>query len=332
MAVSERDVHIVFGGAGFIGCNLIQKLLLNSVVEVVCVDNQSRGNASHLVKFLHSERLKFLEIDVADYDSLSNAFKDCDFSSHRVTVWHLAANSDIPAGVSDVTVDLKDTFITTVNILRWMKLCGHLNFCFASSSAIYGDHGDNLLHEEVGNCHPISNYGAMKLASEAVISAACEDFLLNAYVFRFPNVVGTPATHGVIYDFVKKLNADQRMLHVLGDGSQKKAYLHVRDLIDAMTFIAAHDCDEKAFKVYNIGPFDDGIHVRDIAQIVSNLYSPRPKVEFGSGKKGWVGDVPKFKYSTNKLRKLGWRPTMGSMAAIELSAKQIYEQLYSEKR
>lgn len=330
MGKFKSTVHVVFGGAGFIGCNLIQTLLNNPDDEVVCVDNFSRGNVRHLKNFLKSSRFRLLEIDVSKHDEFIGALKDCDFNDHNVVVWHLAANSDIPAGVADVTIDLKDTFLTTVNILRWMKSCGYVNFCFASSSAIYGDHGDDILHEGVGNCHPISNYGSMKLASEAVISSACEDFLHNAYVYRFPNVVGTPATHGVIYDFIKKLRADPGVLTVLGDGSQKKAYLHVSDLVDAMIFIAATANEDRKFKVYNIGPLDGGILVRDIAEIVANLHSPLPNIVFGSGNKGWVGDVPKFKYSIKKLENLGWQPSMGSRAAIELSAKQIYKQILAE--
>jgi UDP-glucose 4-epimerase len=323
-------IHYVFGGAGFIGKNLIESLLEDENVQVICVDNLSRGRASFLSNFLSNKRFSFIQADIADYNYFEFDFDYFGSEVDQTTVWHLVANSDIAAGVSDIGVDLKDTFTSTVNILRWMKLRGYKEICFASSSAIYGDHGYESLHEEIGNCYPISNYGAMKLASEAIISAACEDFLHNANVYRFPNVVGTPATHGVIYDFVKKLKTDPRVLAVLGDGSQKKSYLHVSDLVDAMIYIAVTANHDQKFNVFNIGPLDEGIFVRDIAEIVANLYSPTPNIVFGSGNKGWVGDVPKFKYSIKKLENLGWQPSMGSRAAIELSAKQIYNQILAE--
>jgi len=179
----------------------------------------------------------------------------------------------------------------------------------------------------MGSLSPISNYGAMKLSSEAIICAAYEAFLNTAVIFRFPNVVGFPATHGVIYDFVKKLNASSSDLEVLGDGSQRKAYLHVSDLISAMLYIRDNDERKETPSIYNIGPVDDGIFVRDIAAIVVKAYGGNIKLNFGIGNRGWVGDVPKFVYSTDKLQKLGWKPLMSSTQAIVRAASEIVKQL-----
>ncbi|MFN7888615.1 MAG: NAD-dependent epimerase/dehydratase family protein [Betaproteobacteria bacterium] len=197
-------------------------------------------------------------------------------------------------------------------------------FYFASSSAIYGDLGEREITENVGPILPISNYGAMKLASEGQLSAAVESFLPQALLFRFPNVVGTPATHGVILDFVRKLKATPDVLEVLGDGTQRKSYLHVRDLVDAMLYLAARH--ERGLDVFNIGPADDGIEVRDIAALVVQVVSPRARVHFGTGNKGWVGDVPRFRYSVARLAAAGWRPTLDSRAAVALAVTEVAAQ------
>jgi UDP-glucose 4-epimerase len=239
-------------------------------------------------------------------------------------VWHLAANSDIPAGVTDPLVDHRDTFLTTFNMLMVMRELKIPAIRFSSSSSIYGEFGDKLIEEDSGPLRPISNYGAMKLAAEAQISAARETFLERADIFRFPNVVGTPATHGVIYDFVAKLRRTPDRLDVLGDGSQQKPYMHVDDLIDAMLFIAAR-ADER-LNVFNIGPDDDGVTVRFIAETVRDIVAPGAVIRFGAGDRGWVGDVPKFRYSTARLERLRWRPKLSSADAVRRAAREIAAQ------
>jgi UDP-glucose 4-epimerase len=192
---------------------------------------------------------------------------------------------------------------------------------FASTSAVYGDLGDIPLTEDIGPLFPISNYGAMKLASEALISASVESFLEKAYIYRFPNVIGTPATHGVILDFIHKLQKTPKNLEVLGNGSQRKGYLHVQDLIDAM--LAIQKLVQEPVNYFNIGAGDEGIYVRDIAQIVVDTVSPGAAIAFGESDKGWVGDVPRFQYSIEKLKKLGWSPKHDSTQAVRLAVKQI---------
>ena len=236
-------------------------------------------------------------------------------------VWHLAANSDIPAGVSDPEVDLRDTFMTTYCSLLAMKKLGLRKIAFASTSAIYGAI-ESELHEDIGPLFPISNYGAMKLASEAAISAALESYLERAWIYRFPNVIGAFATHGVIYDFARKLRQNPNQLHVLGDGNQQKSYLLMDDLIDAMVFIRDNTLDK--LSCYNIGPQDDGVTVRFIAEETVRVASPGAQIHYGSGKNGWVGDVPKFTYSTGKLTALGWRPSKSSADAIRAAVPPIW--------
>jgi UDP-glucose 4-epimerase len=236
----------------------------------------------------------------------------------------MAANSDIPAGIADPAIDLRDTFMTTFNTLLVMRELGIGNLNFASSSAIYGDLGDAEIHEDMGPLQPISNYGAMKLASEAQIRAAVESYLGRANIFRFPNVVGPPATHGVILDFVRKLAATPDELTVLGDGTQQKLYLHVQDLVSAMLHIADHAPDR--FNVLNIGPQDTGATVRQIAESVRDRIAPRARIAFGEGNRGWVGDVPKFRYSTSRLAALGWQPKLTSREAVARAVDEIASQ------
>ncbi len=236
----------------------------------------------------------------------------------------MAANSDIPAGIKDANIDLRDTFMTTFNTLQLMNEFGVGTIVFASSSAIYGDLGGRPLTEDVGPLLPISNYGAMKLASEAAISAAAESHLLRAYLFRFPNVIGVPATHGVMLDFVRKLAATPEQLSVLGDGTQQKGYLHVEELVEAMLFIRDNALEKVA--VYNIGPGDDGVTVRFIAEQTVREVAPGARIVYGQGNKGWVGDVSRFTYSVDKLRTLGFKSRLGSADAVRLALKQIIAQ------
>jgi len=317
-------VSIVAGGAGFIGVNLCERLLAEGRVVLV-VDSLLRGKLEHLRTASRSSRLHFFEADLSQRPRVDATFLKATSFGVVDEVWHLAANSDIPAGVADADVDLKDTFITTAEILRCMKAHEVGNLYFASSSAIYGDHGDQPLREDIGPLLPISNYGAMKLASEAAICAATESYLHRACLFRFPNVVGVPATHGVILDFVRKLKSNGKRLQVLGNGTQRKAYLHVTDLLNAMLLVRSGCGTVKPFPI-NIGPVDEGVHVSWIAEQVVKRVAPAAGIEFGIGDRGWVGDVPKFRYSTGKIQSLGWNPVLGSEAAVLRAIDEIARQ------
>jgi UDP-glucose 4-epimerase len=316
---------IICGGAGFVGVNLLPKLS-GKCASIYILDSLSKGKYSYIEKYL-SESCHFYQVDLSDFNQTYDVFNEICSNTVIHEIWHLAANSDIPAGIEDPNIDLKDTFLTTFQLLRCAKQFNIKKFNFASSSAIYGDLGDTILHESVGPLLPISNYGAMKLASEALISAAAESYLDKVNIFRFPNVVGVPATHGVILDFITKLNYDSFNLNVLGDGTQQKAYLHVADLVDAMLVISDR-LDLKKMEVINIGPVDEGVRVDWIARQVVNRVSPPAEITFGIGNKGWVGDVPKFKYSTERLQSYGWAPKLSSEEAVNLAIEQIAAQMY----
>jgi UDP-glucose 4-epimerase len=320
------NVSIVAGGAGFIGCNLLP-LLAKEQRHIMILDNLCRGRAQYLetVRADAPGRIHFINVDLSDTLATFQAVKESLKLGVVDEVWHLAANSDIPAGIANSNVDLQDTFMSTFSLLEAMKIYKIPVIHFASSSAIYGDLGAVPLHEAIGPLLPISNYGAMKLASEALISAAAESHLSRANLFRFPNVVGAPATHGVILDFINKLKVDRNRLDVLGDGTQQKAYLHVSDLVEAMLHIRCKLDLPKVFPV-NIGPIDEGVTVRFIAESVIDRICQNANIYFGIGKKGWVGDVPKFQYSVERLRAAGWTPKRNSAMAVSLAIDEIARQ------
>lgn len=317
---------LITGIAGFIGSN-IAKVMIERGHTVFGVDNLSRGRFENLAKVIDNPRFLFKKIEmtnIVEYREVVGAFH----SRVPITeVWHMAANSDIPAGVHDANVDLRDTFMTTFNTLEIMKAFNIGLLAFASSSAIYGDMGHQAMVENIGPLLPISNYGAMKLASEAVICAAAESHLHRAYIFRFPNVIGVPATHGVMLDFIRKLKATPENLDVLGNGTQQKSYLHVEELIDAMFFIREHATEKVA--VFNIGAGDAGMTVRCIAEKIVRAVSPRATISYGQEDRGWVGDVPRFIYSIAKLKRLGWIPQLSS--SEEAVHKAIYQIVAQEK-
>jgi UDP-glucose 4-epimerase len=309
---------LVAGAAGFIGSHLVDRLLALGA-RVAGVDNLLLGKRDNLAQALKNPRFSLLELDINDYDRCLEALRTEHTRSPIGTVWHLAANSDIQAGGRDPGVDLRSTFMTTYNLLRMMQVVGIPRMVFASSSAIYGTL-DKVLNEDSGPLFPISNYGAMKLASEGVISAALERFLEQAWICRFPNVVGSRATHGVIYDLLKKLRANPAELEVLGDGTQEKPYLHVSELIDAMLWIFQRGTERLNY--FNIAPASGSTTVRYIAEAVVQAAAPGATIRYTGGSRGWVGDVPRFSYSVDKLRALGWTPRLDSDQAVELAIRE----------
>jgi len=317
--MSAQEKYLITGAAGFIGSHLVDALLARGAT-VVGLDNMKLGRRANLATALGDSRFAFYEADVNDIARFSEIVAAETRQAPVTVAWHLAANSDIRAGVSDSDVDLRDTFLTTHNLLKVLREHKVPRLAFASTSAIYGEH-PGLMREDIGPLFPISNYGAMKLASEAAISAALEAFLERAWIFRFPNVVGSRATHGAIYDFVHKLKKNPTRLDVLGDGSQQKPYFHISDLLEAMRFIVDNGGERLNF--YNIGTAETVTSVRYMAEAVVRRQSPSAKILYGEGNKGWVGDVPKFNYSIEKLKKLGWSPRLTSDQAVDKAVEEI---------
>jgi len=323
---TSTKVCVVSGAAGFVGSQLSDRLLAMGH-RVVGVDDLSLGRLENLRAAAAHPGFRFLEADLNDIATCEAFLRVAlaDVSADAVAFWHLAANSDIAAGVENPDVDLRSTFLTTFSALKLCRAIGIQDFLFSSTSAIYGDLGSSIAEDD-GPLLPISNYGAMKLASEATISAAAEAYLRRAWIFRFPNVVGPRATHGVIFDFLHKLKRDSSRLIVLGNGTQQKPYLHVEELIDAMCFIWQHADGRVNF--FNIAPDGTSTSVRTIAEVVTRAVAPGARIEYGEGAKGWVGDVPIFGYDTAKLRALGWTPQLASDGAIERAVREIAAELW----
>lgn len=316
--------HILLtGAAGFIGSHLIDRFLETGNI-VTGVDNFIRGTRENIAHLVTDSRFEMLEGDMSLEADARAAFEVAARRAPVDSVWHMAANSDIGAGVADPKVDLRDTYMTTFQALALMREWKVPHLAFASSSAIYGAHPDTI-HEDIGPVFPISNYGAMKLASEGSISAAVESFLPTAHIFRFPNVIGPRATHGVIYDLMRKLKATRTELEVLGDGSQEKPYLHVSDLVDAMLFITTNSSER--LNVFNIAADSDFATVKFIAEQVIETAAPGTPIRYTGGSRGWVGDVPKYSYSTAKLGRLGWSPSMTSELAVKRAVREIHAEM-----
>ena len=321
--MTKPNKVLITGAAGFIGSHLADALLARGLT-VVGIDSLKLGKRENLATAFAHPRFKFFQANLNDLATTGGILAEETKAAPFDTVWHLAANSDIRAGGADPDVDLQDTFLTTYNVLKLMRAHGIPRLAFASTSAIYGVH-DCALTEDIGPLFPISNYGAMKLASEAAISASVESFLQQAWIFRFPNVVGSRATHGAIYDFCHKLIKNPAELEVLGDGTQQKPYFHVADLVEAMLFIT--DNAPAKLNCYNIGTSDSVTTVRYLAETTVRYASPKAGIRYTGGNRGWVGDVPKVNYSVEKLKKLGWAPRLTSDQAVDRAVAEIVREI-----
>jgi UDP-glucose 4-epimerase len=304
---------VVTGAAGFIGSHMTDRLL-EMGHKVSGIDNFVRGQRENVCAASAHQTFQLIENDLSTEAGCMEAFAAASERAPIDTVCHLAANSDILAGIADASIDLRDTFLTTFHVLGAMRRFGVATVAFASSSAIYGVH-QRPLAEDTGPLFPISNYGAMKLASEGIISVAAESFLSRAYILRFPNVVGGRATHGIIFDLIRKLRRSPKVLEVMGDGNQQKPYLHVSELVDAMIFITSHAMER--LNVFNISVSGEGVTVRSVAETVVRLVAPGTPISYESKDRGWAGDVPRFQYAIDKLSALGWVAKLSSMQAIE---------------
>lgn len=304
---------LVTGGAGFIGSHLCD-LLLSEGHSVVAVDNLILGRKENIFHLLNRNDFSFIEEDLLNLSALRRVFESGNFDM----VYHLAANSDIQKGSKDPTVDYNLTFNTTFNVLQCMREHNVKKLFFASTSAIYGETYDRLT-ENYGPLQPVSNYGAGKLASEAFISAFSSAYGIQTWITRFPNVVGERFTHGVIYDFIHKLKKNPKALTVLGNGEQIKPYLYVKDLVEGIQFVCKNT--HERFNVYNLGS-DSRTKVKEIAAMVIEEMGLDAQIEYTGGDRGWVGDVPEFKYDLSKINALGWYAKHDSNASVRLAIQK----------
>ena len=303
---------LIAGGAGFIGSHLAD-YLLDEGNEVVCIDNFFIGTRQNILHLLTNPRYVFYQYDLNNMEFLNQVFD----KEKPDYVFHLAANSDIQASAQNPIIEYQNTYSTTFNLLEAMRLHNVKKMFFASTSAVYGNK-DTLLNENTASLAPISYYGGAKLGSEGLISAYAYMNDMDILIFRFPNVIGPRLTHGVIFDFIKRLKKDSNKLLILGDGTQTKPYLYVFDLIEA---IMKFKNIGKGVTLYNVG-VDTATSVTRIAEIVcQKMGLSNVSFEYTGGKGGWKGDVPKFQYDLNKIHTAGWTAKHTSDEAVALTVE-----------
>jgi UDP-glucose 4-epimerase len=310
---------LVTGAAGFIASNLIPRLLKRGD-DVVGIDNFFLGKREYVVQH---ERFRFVEQDLLDLDALAALIAE----EKPDRVWHLAANSDISFGTKYTDFDLKGGTLVTYNLLESMRRANVKELVFSSSGAVYGEPTVWPTPEDYGPILPISLYAASKVACETLITAFVHNYDMRAWIFRFGNIVGPNPTHGVIYDFVHKLQRDRTRLEVLGDGTQSKPYVHVEDCLDGMEFGVANA--RAAVNYYNLA-VDDHTSVREITDwTIEAMGIARDEihVRYGDQPRGWKGDVAQVRMDTRKMASLGWRPRMTSREAVRRSVGEIVGQL-----
>lgn len=305
---------LVTGGAGMVGSSLIRRLLDQSA-EVFCVDNLSLGTLRHLEDFSSNRSFTFEKWDVSRRD-WHRPLKGRSFD----VVVHLAANSDISLGHKRPEMDCERTFATTFETLLAARELKVPNFLFSSTSAVYGANPPFPTSESAGDMHPVSIYGAGKLASEVFISSFVENYGLNAWVYRFGNVVGRKLTHGVIYDFTRRLRENPAELTVLGNGRQTKTYIDVEDCVSGILhgFVEspAGRSHAERFQVFNLST-EGMTSVREIAEeTVKVVTAGKAQIKYGDSSVGWVGDVPKTSLAVEKIMRLGWKPSLDSQGAV----------------
>ena len=311
---------LVIGGAGFIGSHLCEALL-EAGHEVVCLDNFSLGNKDNLRQVQDKEKFTLYALDASEGESLRAAFREI----QPDYVFHLAANSDIRASAENPSVEYKNTYTTTYQILQCMREFGVKRLFFASTSAVYGDKRDVLLDENTPNLAPVSYYGAAKLGSEALLSAYSYMNDLSTLVFRFPNVIGPHLTHGAVYDFIHKLKNNPKELEILGDGRQTKPYIYVKDLIRAIMFFM--DKVPQGVTIYNAG-VEGASSVTGMADIICEEMGLHDVAyHYTGGEGGWKGDVPRFNYCLDKIHQAGWKAELNSDEAVRKTVQDVLKEV-----
>ena len=308
----------VAGGAGFIGSHTVARLLGEPLVSAVTVyDNFSSGSLDHLPSNV-GDRLRVVKADLSALGELCEAL-----AGHDV-VFHYASNPDIARAATEPDIDFWQGTYLTQNILEAMRRTGVGRIVYASGSGVYGDTGLTELKEDYAPLLPISTYGASKLAGEALICSYCSMFGLQAWVFRFANVVGARQTHGVGFDFLRRLRVDPSQLLILGDGTQSKHYIHVSDILNGIWL--ARQRATGHYNYFNLAT-DDGITVTQIAEMVISIMGLGNVVlKYTGGARGWKGDIPLVRMDTSKIKALGWRARLSTGQALEASIRDMYDE------
>ena len=296
----------VTGGAGFIGSNLVDRLLALGH-EVVVYDDFSTGQERFLEKARTSPRLRVVRGDVRDGDALERALAGAE------QVFHLAANADVRHGTEHTSRDLEQNTIGTFRVLEAMRRAGVKRIAFSSTGSVYGEAKVFPTPEDAPFPVQTSLYGAAKLAGEALVQAFCEGFGFQGWIFRFVSILGDRYSHGHVFDFYRSLRQDPTRLHILGDGKQRKSYLHVDDCVDAI-LLALERAKEKV-NVLNLGT-DEYCQVNDSVGWITGALGLSPERTYSGGERGWIGDNPFILLDCTRMRALGWKPKLGIREGI----------------
>lgn len=300
-------IALVTGGAGFIGSHLCKRLVKEGH-QVVAVDNLSNGSLENLKGLEDNSKFTFYEFDVNNAMRLRGVFDKYSFNM----VFHLAANADVSKGEKSPAVDFENTLQSTLSVLEMMRTYEIKKFFYASSSTVYGNANERL-QEHRSIMHPISHYGAAKLASEAFVSSFSSLHNFQVWIARFCNAVGPNMTHGVIPDLIRKLKKHPEYLEVYGDGSQTKPYIWIDDLVEGVMTMLEKTNDD--YNTYLVG-VDSNVTVEKIAQIVMDEVGIHIPIIYGGRYSGWKGDVRKYSYDVSQLRLIGWIPQYSSEEAV----------------
>ena len=302
--------YFITGGAGFIGSHLTNYLLSRGAIVTV-YDDFSNGQIWHFGNNAINPNLKIIKADVRNEEVLNSSI-----CGHDV-VFHLASNADIARAVTDPDIDFSNGTLLTRCVLEAMRKNGVRQIVFTSGSGVYGEVPSTPVKEDFSPMIPVSTYGAQKLASEVLISAYSFMFDMRGMVFRFANVVGPQQTHGVAYDFLRKLTKTPNNLKIMGDGTQSKPYIHVSDVIEAfMTIVDDGNKNKLGYDYFNVAS-TDYLTVNEIADLVcQKMDLQNVKYEYSGGSRGWKADVPFYRLDTTKIRKKGWSNKFGSREAV----------------
>jgi len=305
----------VTGCAGFIGSNLVDRLLALGH-DVSGYDNLSTGQLSFIEEARSSSRFVFTKGDLLDVDRLTAAMRGSEI------VFHLAANADVRFGTQHPTKDLHQNTIATVNVLEAMRELGVARIAFSSTGSVYGEAPIFPTPENSPIPVQTSLYGASKMAAESFIEAYCEGFSMQAFVFRFVSILGERYTHGHVFDFYKQLKAHPEELYVLGNGKQRKSYLYVQDCIDAI-LMCIENCQARV-SIFNLG-LDEYCEVNDSIGWICEELGVRPELRYAGGDRGWVGDNPFIFLDCSAVRALGWRPKLSIQQGVRRTVRYLQQ-------
>jgi UDP-glucose 4-epimerase len=307
----------VTGCAGFIGSNLVDRLLLDGHT-VVGYDNFVTGTERFLEQSQQSTYFQLVRGDILDLQSLISAMKNCDI------VFHLAANADVRFGLHHPGKDLEQNTIGTFNVLEAMRASSVKRIVFSSTGSIYGEPGIIPTPETAPFPVQTSLYGASKLAGEGLIQAYCEGYGFQGYIFRFVSILGERYSHGHVFDFYKRLRECPDELQVLGNGHQRKSYLYIQDCINAIFLTLSHEKAQDKVNIFNLGT-DETCEVNDSIRWISEHLGLEPELIYSGGERGWVGDNPFIFLDCTKIRSLGWKPQHTIQQGIIRTLKYLIE-------